>query len=87
MGWGAECHSRRNPAGGLGMKEKQGAIVGEGERRRGGLPQEFPVHEQAFRGRGTSGMGYWWPEATCLSYRRLGASCAGYEWLGTSCVG
>ena len=34
-GWGVELHSSRNLGGGLGLQEKQGTIVGEGERRRG----------------------------------------------------
>ena len=38
-GWGAECHSRVNPGGGLGPLEKQGSIVEEGERRKDG-PQK-----------------------------------------------
>ena len=33
-GWGAECHSQGNLGGGLGLQEKQGAILGEGKRRR-----------------------------------------------------
>ena len=37
-GRGVECHGRGNPGGGLGPQEKQGAIAGEGERRRGRLP-------------------------------------------------
>ena len=38
MGLGAEHHSQGNLEGGLGPQEKQGAIVGEGKRRRGGPP-------------------------------------------------
>ena len=34
MGWGEERHSGWNPGGDLGPEEKQGATVGEGERRR-----------------------------------------------------
>ena len=41
-GWGVERHSREILGEGLGWQEKQGAIVGEGKRRRGGLPQQFP---------------------------------------------
>ena len=37
-GWGVEWHSRGNPGEGLGPQEKQGTIVGEDERRRGGPP-------------------------------------------------
>ena len=37
-GWGVECHSRGNPGESLGPQEKQGAIVGEGERRRDRQP-------------------------------------------------
>ena len=36
MGWGVEL--RGNPVGRLGPQEKQSAIAGENERRRGGLP-------------------------------------------------
>ena len=35
-----ECHGRGNLGRGLGRQEKRGAIVGEGERRRGRPPQE-----------------------------------------------
>lgn len=42
MGWGVGHHSRGNPGGGLGLQVKQGAIVGEGKKRRRGLPQETP---------------------------------------------
>ena len=40
MGRGVVCHGRgRGKLGeGLGPQEKQGAIVGEGEAKRGGLP-------------------------------------------------
>ena len=38
MIWEVERHGRVNLGGGLGPQEKQDAIVGEGERRRGGLP-------------------------------------------------
>ena len=38
VGLGVECHGRGNTGEGPGLQEKQGAIVGEGERRRGGLP-------------------------------------------------
>ena len=41
QGQGVECHSQGNPGGGLGQQEKQGAIVGEGKRRKGRPPQEF----------------------------------------------
>ena len=37
-----ECHRQENPGGGLGLQEKQATIAGEGERRRGGPPQESP---------------------------------------------
>ena len=37
---GAECQSQGNLGGVLGLQEKQGATVGEAERRRGGQPQE-----------------------------------------------
>lgn len=37
-GLGSGCHSRGNPGGDLDLQEKQGAIAGEGERRRGGPP-------------------------------------------------
>lgn len=33
VGWGVERHDRGNLGGHLGPQEKQGAIVGEGERR------------------------------------------------------
>ena len=38
IGWGVRGHSQGNLGGGLGLQEKQGTIVGEGERRRGGPP-------------------------------------------------
>ena len=41
LGSGAEHHSQGNPGGGLDPQDKQGAIVGEGERRKGGPPQEY----------------------------------------------
>ena len=37
-GWRVEHHSRENPGEGLGPPENPGATVGEGKRRRGGLP-------------------------------------------------
>ena len=37
-GWGGEFHSRGKPGKGLDPQEGQGAIVGEGERRRGRPP-------------------------------------------------
>ena len=36
--WGVEHHSRGNLGGVLGLQETQGTIVGEGKKRRGGLP-------------------------------------------------
>ena len=33
MGWGVESHDRGNQGDGLGLQEKQGTIVGEGESR------------------------------------------------------
>ena len=42
MGGGVEHHSRGNLGGSLGPQEKQGAIAGEGESRRGRPPQESP---------------------------------------------
>ena len=55
-GWGAEHHSEGSVGGGLGPKEKQGAIVGEGERRRGGTCVEisFSMHVWALRQLGAS---------------------------------
>ena len=38
MGWGGEHHGRGNLGEGLDLQERQGVIVGEGERRRGGPP-------------------------------------------------
>ena len=38
MGWVMESHGRRNPGEGLDPQERQGTIVGEDERRRGGPP-------------------------------------------------
>ena len=47
MGQGLECYSKWNPGEGLGLQGKQGTTVGEGERRRGGPPQESPcTHAQ-----------------------------------------
>ena len=37
-GWGLEHHSQGNWWGRLGLQEKQGSIVGEGERKRGRPP-------------------------------------------------
>ena len=39
--WKTKCCSQGNLGGGLGPQEKQGSIVGEGERRRDRLPQEY----------------------------------------------
>lgn len=52
MGWRVEHHSQGSLGGGLGPQEKQGAITGEGERRRGQCHRNLPVHAWAFRGRG-----------------------------------
>ena len=41
MGWGAKCHSRGNLGEGMGLQEKQSAIVGEGKRRQDGEPWEY----------------------------------------------
>ena len=38
MCWEAECHSQGSLGGGLGLQEKQGAIIGKCNRRRGGMP-------------------------------------------------
>ena len=44
-GRGMERHRQGNREGGLGLQEKQGAIVGEGEKRRGRLPHNsFSLH-------------------------------------------
>ena len=57
-GWGVECHGRGNPGEGLGLQEKQGTTVGEGERRRSGLPQKSPhAHVWALRGQSSSDKG------------------------------
>ena len=37
MVWGVEYHGRGNQGGGLGLQEKQGAIVGESESKRARL--------------------------------------------------
>ena len=42
MGCGVEHHGRRNLGEGLGLQEKQGTVFGEGEKNRGGPPQESP---------------------------------------------
>ena len=58
-GWGVKHHGRQNPGGGLDPQEKQGTIVGEGERRRGRQPQKSPcLHTIEISLRGTSGSGY-----------------------------
>ena len=36
--WGVKQNGQGNPAEGLGLQEKKGAIVREGKRRRYGLP-------------------------------------------------
>ena len=41
-GLGVERHRGGNPGEGLGLQEKQGSIVEEGERRRGGASEESP---------------------------------------------
>ena len=70
-GWGVKHHGRQNPGGGLDPQEKQGTIVGEGERRRGRQPQKSPcLHTIEISLRGTSGSGYGWREATSSGYRR-----------------
>ena len=38
MGWGVEQCGRGNLGEGLGMQERQGEIIVEGKRRRGGPP-------------------------------------------------
>ena len=38
MRWGVEHHGRWNPGEGLGLQVKHGAVVGEGESRRGRPP-------------------------------------------------
>ena len=38
MDWRVEYHSLGNLDGGLGLQEKQGTIVGEGEKMRGRPP-------------------------------------------------
>ena len=49
MGGGAVCYGRRNPGEGLGPQEKQGAIVGKGERERGAPPWKSPcAHVRAY---------------------------------------
>ena len=45
MGWGVEYHGRGNLGGGLGPQEKQGTIVGVGERR--GVDHCRNLHEYA----------------------------------------
>ena len=35
MGWGVESHGRGNPGEGPDLQERQGAIVGKDEKRRG----------------------------------------------------
>ena len=62
MGWGVEGHGRGNWGEGLGPQEKQGAIVGEGERRRGGTTTGISLcmSEQEDSGRAASGAGYRW---------------------------
>ena len=61
MGWGGECHSRGNLEGGLGLQNKQGTIVVEGERRRDGLPQEsLFLCTQGLSGWVASVTGYRW---------------------------
>ena len=51
MGRGVVCYrlgggmpGRGNPGEGLGLKEKQGISVEEGEKRRGGHRRNLPVH-------------------------------------------
>ena len=36
MGWVVECHSRGSPGEGPGLHERQGTVVGKGEKRREG---------------------------------------------------
>ena len=62
MGWGAEHHSRGNPGGSLGLQEKQGTIVGQGRRRRGGttIGISFSVHMWSLKLWSTSCVGYRW---------------------------
>ena len=67
MGWGVECPLLGKPGGGLVLQEKQGAIVGEGERRRVGITIgiSLPGHAWAPGWQGTSCIRYgWWRQIT-----------------------
>ena len=69
-----EPRRRSGPAGearhyGWGKQEEEGWTA---------IEISFPAHGWTLRGQGASGPGYRWQEATCLSYRRLGASFAGH---------
>ena len=44
MGWGVERHGRGNLGEDLGPQEKQGDIVGEGERKRKDHHRNLTVH-------------------------------------------
>ena len=50
MGWGAEHYSPGSMGGGLGPQEKQGAVLGEGKRKRGGTTIGISLHLQGLSG-------------------------------------
>ena len=74
MGWGVECHGRGNSGEGLGPQEKQGSIVGQGERadHHRNISGNVYVGSQKAGWQGVSGADHRWQEATCWGDRRLG---------------
>ena len=86
-GCGGEHHGRRNVGEGSNPQERQGAIAGEGEKRRGRPPQETPYTRacacacglsegEAALAQATSSEK---PLATLKRYSGSGAGCMGRE--------
>ena len=92
MGWVVEHHGRGNPGEGPGLQERQGAIVGKGERRRGQTDIGNSPHLSLCMPAGSQRAGWLWSRLhvarnLLLIYGRLGTSCAGYRRSSTFCVG
>ena len=76
-----EHHSQGSPGGGLGPQERQGAIVREHKRSRGGPPQKYlSLHMHGHsEGRARGG------KVPLVQAMCNGPSCSGYEWQYLMC--